>query len=129
MAFVKRLGFFLVGLSIGIVFLTLFLKKKSDETGISFCYFPNCRTLKDLKSKPLYYSDEIKKMLKEQQLDTIEISDFLTYGEVDFGNSNTKSKPCKTYLVEHSIKGKKAVLKLRNCIEKVFAEKITTVAH
>ena len=127
MAFLKRLGFFLVGLSIGIVFLTMFLKKKSDETGVSFCYFPNCRTLKDIRSKPLYYSDEIKKMIQEQQLDSIDISNFLTNGEVNFGNSDSKSKLCKTYLVEGSIKGKEAVLTIRNCIEKALVEKITTV--
>lgn len=127
MAFLKRLGFFLVGLSIGIVFLTMFLKKKSDETGVSFCYFPNCRTLKDIRSKPLYYSDEIKKLIQEQQLDSIDIANFLTDGDVNFGNSDTKSKPCKTYAVEGSVKGKEAVLTVRNCIEKVLVEKITTV--
>lgn len=124
MAFLKRLGFFLVGLSIGIVFLTMFLKKKSAETGVSFCYFPNCRTLKDIRSKPLYYSDEIKKLMQEQQLDSIDIANFLTDGDVDFGNSDTKSKPCKTYLVEGSVKGKEAVLTVRNCIEKVLVQNV-----
>lgn len=127
MAFLKRLGFFLVGLSIGIVFLTMFLKKKSDETGVSFCYLPNCRTLKDFRSKPLYYSADIRKMIQEQQLDSVDITNFFSDGDVDFGNSDTKSKPCKTYLVEGTVKGKQAVLTVRNCMDKVYAQNYTTV--
>ncbi len=53
MAFLKRLGYYMVGLAIGIVILTFLLKKKTTETGTSFCYFPNCRVLKELRSKPL----------------------------------------------------------------------------
>jgi len=124
MAFLKRLGFFLVGLSIGIVFLTLFLKKKSEETGTEFCYFPNCRTLKDIRSKPMSYSDEINRLLEEEKLDTLDIAYFLKEGEVDFGMSDTKSKPCKTYFIEGLIKDKEATLQVRNCTEKVLLEAI-----
>jgi len=124
MAFLKRLGFYLVGLSIGIVFLTLFLKKKSDETGTEFCYFPNCRTLKDIRSKPLSYSEEINKLLEEKKLDTLDIAFFLKEGEVDFGKSDTKSEPCKTYFIEGTIKDKEAVLKIRNCLEKAILEQV-----
>ena len=69
MAFLKRLGFYLIGFSIGLVFLFFFLKKKSDETGASFCYLPNCRVLKELRSKPLAYSKQIDQMiyLKKQR--------------------------------------------------------------
>ena len=69
MEFLKRLGFYMIGLAIGIVFLAFFLKKKSEETGTEFCYFPNCRTLKDIRSKPLSYSDEIEAKLKETGFD------------------------------------------------------------
>jgi len=51
MAFIKRLGWYLVGVSIGLVFLAFILKKKSGEEGIDFCYLPNCRVLKDIRSK------------------------------------------------------------------------------
>lgn len=125
MAFLKRLGFYLVGLSIGIVFLTLFLKKKSEETGTEFCYFPNCRTLKDIRSKPIAYSDEIKLLLEQKKLDTLDIAYFLNDGEVDFGKSDTKSIPCKTYFIEGSVNEKERVLTVRNCADKVLVESIT----
>ncbi len=124
MAFLKRLGFFLVGLSIGIVFLSVFLKKKSEETGVEFCYFPNCRTLKDIRSKPMSYSENISKMLADKQLDTLDITTFLKDGEVDFGRSDTKSVPCKTYFIDGFVKDNEAVLKVTNCLEEVLIEEI-----
>lgn len=124
MAFIKRLGWYLVGLSIGIVFLTFFLKKKSDETGTEFCYFPNCRVLKDLRSKPLSYSDEIKVLFSNKTIDSTTVSYFLNDGDIDFGNSDTKSTPCKTYKIEGLVKEKEAVLTVINCTDKVIIDKI-----
>ncbi|WP_373517154.1 DUF4258 domain-containing protein [Pricia sp.] len=126
MAFLKRLGFYLVGLSIGIVFLTIFLKKKSEETGVEFCYFPNCRTLKDIRSKQILYSEDINRMLADKQLDSLDITTLLTDGEVDFGRSDTKSEACKTYFIKGFVKEREAVLKVRNCQEKVSIEGITS---
>ncbi|MEB8329188.1 DUF4258 domain-containing protein [Flavobacteriaceae bacterium KMM 6897] len=125
MAFLKRLGFFLVGLSIGIVFLTFFFKKKTEETGTEFCYFPNCRVLKDLRSKPLTYSEDIKDLLASNELDSLDINSFFRNGEIDFGKSNAKSVPCRTYVIEGAIKDKKAILEVKNCPSKVIVERIT----
>jgi len=124
MAFVKRLGYFLVGLSIGIVFLTFFFKKKSDETGVYFCYLPNCRVLKDLRSKPLHYSDQIQKQLKNKEIDSLDIVLFLKDGEVDFSKSDTKSTPCKTYYIQGNLKQKEAFLTVINCVNKVQVKNI-----
>ena len=123
-SFFKRLGFYLFGLSIGIVFLAFFFKKKTEETGVSFCYFPNCRTLKDMRSKPVAYSENISALLKNQELDTLDIKTFLTEGEVDFSASDTKSVPCKNYVVAHELKGKSATLEVKNCPDKVIIESL-----
>lgn len=125
MAFIKRLGFFLVGLSIGIVFLTFFFKKKTEETGTSFCYFPNCRVLKDLRSKPISYSEDINELLATNKLDTLDINSFFQDGDIDFGNSNTKAVPCRTYIIEGAINEKKAILEVKNCPSKVIVERVT----
>lgn len=117
--FIKRLGYFLVGLSIGIVFLTFFLKKKSDETGVSFCYFPNCRVLKDLRSKPLYYSDRISEMLQNKELDTLALNEFFINGDVNFSSSDTAAKPCKKYVIENEVDGVLLTMSVDNCNSKV----------
>ena len=124
MAFLKRLGFFLFGLSIGLVFLTIFLKKKSQETGTEFCYFPNCRTLKDIRTKQISYSDAIVQLIQQKDLDSTDINGFLYNGDVDFGKSETKTKPCKTYFIEGILKEKAAILKVKNCSEKAIIESV-----
>ena len=124
MAFLKRLGFYLFGLSIGLVFLAIFFKKKTEETGVEFCYFPNCRTLKDIRSKPISYSNDVKDLINSETLDSLKIAYFLREGEVDFKNSKTKSKPCKTYIIEAEIDTKPAVMTVENCTDSAFIESV-----
>jgi len=124
MAFLKRLGFYLFGLAIGLVFLSIFLKKKSEETGVEFCYFPNCRTLKDIRSKSLSYSGDVQEMIRSQKLDSTKIAYFLNEGDVDFKNSDTKSKPCKTYLIETEFDGKPSRMTVKNCENKALIESV-----
>ncbi|UII79683.1 DUF4258 domain-containing protein [Flagellimonas sp. CMM7] len=120
MAFLKRLGWYLVGLSIGIVFLVFFLKKKSEETGTEFCYFPNCRVLKDMRSKPLVFSEDMGTTTNDSLL----VKSFLEDGDIDFGKSDTKAKPCKIYYISNTVEGKDWVLLAKNCTDKVMIEKI-----
>ena len=124
MPFIKRLGFYLFGVSIGVLFLAFFLKKKTEDTGVYFCYFPNCRTLKDIRSKPMQYSDVVKEQLKNKELDTTEIVGLLTNGNVDFGRSETKTAPCKTYIVEGVVNDVDMIATVRNCNKKAILESI-----
>lgn len=127
MPFIKRLGFYLFGVSIGILFLAFFFKKKTEDTGVYFCYFPNCRTLKDIRSKPMQYSDVIHKQLQSKALDTTDIVALLTNGDVDFGRSETKSAPCKTYIVEGMVKDMEVIATVRNCNKNALLESIVPV--
>ncbi len=120
MPFIKRLGFFLVGLSIGLVFLAFFLKRKAEGTGTEFCYFPNCRVLKELRSKPQGFSDDIRQLMAAGELDSLAIAVFLNEGDVDFGRSTTDAKPCPVYFIEGDLKGKGAVLEIQNCRDSVI---------
>lgn len=127
MAFIKRLGFYLFGLSIGLVFLAMFLKKKSAETGVYFCYLPNCRTLKDIRSKPFYYSDDVKQQMAYKVIDSSQIKELFTDGDINFGKSDTKSNPCKTYLIEGFLNDEEVLVALKNCKEKAILESISFI--
>lgn len=116
MAFLRRLGWYLVGLSIGMIFLVFFLKKKSGEGGFEICYFPNCRVLKDMRSKTLTFGDD----LPEKYKDTLLIQRFLTDGDVDFGKSDTKSESCKTYFLE--LEGD--AIRIKNCPDVIIIEEV-----
>jgi len=120
MAFMKRLGFYLLGLAIGLIFLAFFLKKKSEETGTSFCYFPNCRVLQELRSKPY----ELK-AYQGEQLDSALIQSFLTKGSVRFRESDTRAKPCPIYVIEHEYQGRESKLHVTNCTDAVHITDFT----
>ncbi|WP_350291789.1 DUF4258 domain-containing protein [uncultured Croceitalea sp.] len=120
MAFIKRLGWYLVGVSIGLVFLAFILKKKSGEEGINFCYLPNCRALKDFKSKPITYSSKAEEQMTTMQLDSLYFSNAFMDGDVDFGKSDTKAQPCKIYFVNFEEKE----IELKNCEKEIVIENI-----
>lgn len=122
MAFLKRLGFYLFGLSIGLIFLTIFFKNKSERTGFEFCYFPNCRTLKDIRSKSISYSKAIEELILSQELDSTKIAYFLNEGDVDFKSSDTESTPCRTYVIKVDLAERPAVMTVKNCEEKALVE-------
>ena len=117
--FIKRLGYFMIGLSIGVIFLTFFLKKKSEDSGVSFCYLPNCRVLKDLRSKPFEFSNNFSELIKNKEIDSLTITSFFSDGDIDFGRSNTKSKPCRIYFIEKEIDAKTITIEVKNCPKKV----------
>ncbi|NAS13597.1 DUF4258 domain-containing protein [Poritiphilus flavus] len=124
MPLLKRIGLYLVGLSIGLIFLTLFLKKKSDQTGTEFCYLPNCRVLKDLRSKPISYSGSVEAMMQDQVLDSAVIARFLSDGDIDFGLSDTKAEPCKTYVIEAELRTGSGKLTVSNCPDSLVIDNL-----
>ncbi|MDP2159135.1 MAG: DUF4258 domain-containing protein [Flavobacterium sp.] len=104
MKFYQRLAFFLFGLLLGVIFLIYFLGAKAESRGVTFCYLPNCRVLKDIRSKPFQYSDEAKTILSEKWIDSTDVKNTLTYGDVDFGKSNIKVGNGKLYVVKGKTK-------------------------
>lgn len=89
------------------------------DTGCS--YFPNARVLKNLRSKPFYYSETAKQKLNEKWVDTSDIRRTLTYGDVDFSKSNIKVKGGKLFVIEgKTIKNLPIVLEVINNEDKAY---------
>ena len=120
MSFLKRLGFYLIGLAIGLIFLAFFLSRKNAQ----FCYLPNCRVLKELRSKPLDYSAEIGRQFAEQGMDSTDIAEIFIDGDVNFKNSDTKAKPCPRYSIEAEIRSRPVALSIKNCDSLVTIESL-----
>ncbi|WP_372474648.1 DUF4258 domain-containing protein [Capnocytophaga sp. ARDL2] len=119
MKFSQRLAYYLLGLLIGSFAVYYFLDAKDTK----FCYLPNCRVLKDLRSKPYIVSD--KAHYEFSQLSKEEINTFLTLGDIDFKNSNIPYEGGKLYIIE----GKNAKLepmtfKVINHTDKVIFDEI-----
>jgi hypothetical protein len=125
MKFYQRLAFFLFGLLIGVIFLVYFLGAKAESRGVAFCYLPNCRVLKDIRSKPFYYSEKALLVLAETWIDSIDIKNTLTHGEVDFSQSNVKVGNAKRYRIEgKTINQETVVLTILNYSDKAELESI-----
>jgi hypothetical protein len=100
MNFYQRFAFFLFGMLIGIIFLIYFLGAKAKARDVTFCYLPNCRVLKDIRSKPFQYSEDSSTVLAETWIDTLDVKNTLFYGDIDFSKSNVKEGGAKLYVIE-----------------------------
>ena len=88
-------------------------------------YFPNARVLNDLRTKPFLYDNEASRRLAEDWVDTLDIKNTLTYGDVDFGKSNVKEEGGKLYVIYgKTSKGKEITLEVINYPEKAVLRNI-----
>ena len=63
-------------------------------------------------------------MIRDKQLDSLTIMGFLNDGEVDFKNSDTKSTPCKTYLIESEVNDVLAKMTVQNCPDSAVVQNV-----
>ncbi len=111
MKFIQRLGYYLGGFSIGIIILLFFLNGKDASCD----YGPNARTVKNIASKEIIYANEVATVINDKKLDSTIVKQLIRYGDVDFSESDTNSKPCKTYVIENSYKKREVIMKVKNC--------------
>ncbi len=123
MAFLKRLGYYLLGFSIGLIFLFYFLKEKRAE----FCYAPNCRVLKNINSKKVGFSAETYEFINVHPIDSSQVRIILKEGDVLFSKSNPRDKPCALYYIEGMIEDKTVELSVKNCDSVATVETITYI--
>jgi hypothetical protein len=96
MKFYQRLAYYSFGVLLGAIFVAFVLTGKDTRCS----YFPNERVLNNIRTKPLKYSLEASRKLAEDWIDTIDIKNTLTYGDVDFDKSNVKYEDGKLYWIE-----------------------------
>ena len=125
MKFQFRLAYYLFGLLLGGVFVMWFLKAKADDKGVEFCYLPNCRVLKDLRSKSLEIDSVAQQALNAKWVTLEDIKMSLQYGDVDFGKSNEPYKKGKIYIIEgKTSKNEEITITMVNYTNRVLLEKI-----
>lgn len=127
MKFTQRLGYFFSGLAIGLIFLAVFLRKKQDATDTEFCYLPNCRVLKELRSHPIEYSSRARVELEKAGIDSTIFTKILEDGDVDFKSSEPRAKPCKIFNVDYTQKPRLLTAKFKLCDSILIAESIKVI--
>ncbi len=110
MKFLYRLGFYMIGFSIGLIFLTVILKGKKTSCN----YGPNDRVISNLSKKNWSVNLGIN-----PEFDSIAFHSFLTKSRVDFGKSNTQKDSCRIYFLNGYWRGQAISLEVENCEKKV----------
>ena len=116
MKLIHRLGYYLLGLAIGLVFLAFFLKGKDTSCD----YSPNARVKKNIRIKEKVLSEEVQTLLDNKQIDTSYIQYILHKGSVDFSESNTNLDVCNIYVITAEKDDKNLLMKVENCPEKAI---------
>lgn len=121
MKLLKRIGYYLIGLALGCI-VVLFIWKGKD---VAFPYGPDARTLSSIRKKPLVYSDSAKSSMATIQIDSIAIQSILTTGDVNFGKSNARKKPCAEYAISGVYEEKSIELWVVRCEAMATIEKVS----
>ena len=117
MKLIHRLGFYLGGFAIGLIFLAFFLSGKN----VSCDYSPQARVKKNINSKKLSFANELQNTI----IDTSEITSILRDGKILFSKSDTRKEPCGIYVIEKEMSdNKKTIVTLENCDQTVTVRKI-----
>lgn len=111
MKFTQRLAYYLSGFAIGLIILMFFLNGKDASCD----YGPNARTVKNINSKSIIYSEEASTFIKENTLDSTIISHLIKYGNVDFSKSDRSLDSCKVYHIDNTYKERAIALTIENC--------------
>ncbi|APY07142.1 hypothetical protein BWZ20_01965 [Winogradskyella sp. J14-2] len=111
MKFTQRLAYYLGGFSIGLIILMFFLNGKEASCD----YGPNARTVKNISSKPITYSNEVLGFTNYHTIDSTTVINLIKYGNVDFSKSSTDLDSCKIYHINNIYKDKEIQLSIENC--------------
>ncbi|CAM1348200.1 DUF4258 domain-containing protein [Tenacibaculum crassostreae] len=120
MQWLKRFGFYLVGVTLGSI-IVLFIWKGKD---VSFDYGMDARTLKTIRIKKRLFSEDAQQIMATSKVDTATISTILNHGDVDFGKSKPRLKPCAEYYITGKDSLKNINLYIIRCDSTATVDKI-----
>ena len=117
---IKRIGYYLVGLSLGCIGVDFFWQKKQA----TFDYGMDSRTLKSIRIKKRLFSEDATNAMQKFDIDTLKIKTILYTGDVDFGKGNPRQKPCAEYFITGSKELENISLLVKRCDSTATIQKI-----
>ena len=111
MVWLKRASYYIIGLALGSIIVFFIWKNKK----VSFDYGMDARTLKTIRIRTKVYSDEAKAALAKNNLDTLTVNAILKRGDVHFGKSKPRIKPCPEYYISGKDSLKNIHLYIQRC--------------
>ena len=110
MKLIYRLGFYMIGFSIGLIFLAFILKGKKTTCN----YGPNDRVIADLSKKAWKTQNKVN-----SAFDSSTFKSFINKASVDFVKSNTQKDSCKIYFINGYWGEKPISIRVENCEKSV----------
>ena len=120
MDWLKRIGYYLVGFSLGGVIVFFIWQKKE----VSFDYGMDARTLKTIRIREKVYTPEAQSVLTANHLDSLTVNAILNNGDVNFGESKPRIKPCPEYLITGKDSLKHIQLYFKRCDSVATLQKV-----
>ena len=113
MKLIYRIGYYLMGFAVGLVFLSFVLKGKKTSCD----YGPNDRVISNISKKS--WGSVGHSSSEFSSFDSIAFQSFLKMANVDFGKSDREKDSCKTYYLTGYWEGKNINVELENCEEMI----------
>ena len=107
----KRFIYYFIGLLLGSIIVFFIWKGKN----VSFDYGMDARTLKSIRTKKLVFSNDLTQSISNSKIDSTAINNVLLNGDVDFGKSNQRKKPCPEYSISGEFNKKRIELWIIRC--------------
>ena len=117
---IKRIFYYLIGVFISAIGVYFFWQEKKA----TFDYGMDARTLKTIRIRKRIYSENAQKTMLEFNIDTLKITTILNDGDVNFGQSKPRQKPCAEYHVTGKKELKKISLRITRCDSTAIVEKV-----
>lgn len=95
MKLLRRVGIYLIGVVLGSIVVSFFWNKKD----VTFDYGMDARTLKTIRIKKRLFTTDATNAMQLHKIDTSVVSAILKNGDVDFGKSKPRIKPCAEYFI------------------------------
>tara|TARA_R110002073_G_scaffold72537_1_gene177416 strand:+ start:413795 stop:414169 length:375 start_codon:yes stop_codon:yes gene_type:complete len=116
----RRFSLFGIGFAAGIVIVLFVLNGKNASCN----YFPNARMLEILRNKERVYSDEALDLLRNENIDSMEVVKLFSNGDIDFSKSKVRQEPCRYYWIDGFLQEKEASIYVQNCDTLITIQKI-----
>ncbi|MGA0430459.1 MAG: hypothetical protein ACO3M9_00590 [Flavobacteriaceae bacterium] len=113
-----RLGYYLVGFSLGLIILTFVFSGKKTTCN----YGPEARVIGDLAKKKVVIAPLVKELYPN--FDSLAYHQALQKASVDFGASTRGLDSCKTYQLQAYWQEKPILLYVLNCEKTVTLERL-----
>ncbi|QIE58337.1 hypothetical protein G5B37_01790 [Rasiella rasia] len=111
MKLIQRVAYYGAGFVVGLIILFFFLGGKKTSCDYGF----DSRTLKNIRTKEMVFTEASEKSMQMLQIDTTAINYILKKGDVDFSETDRSLDSCKIYLVHGTAQEKEIEIRIKNC--------------